>query len=192
VSLLQWALAALTVINAVVFAWGVWGVFVTRGQPTPALKAIKLGAVFTAAAQVAAIAMAREIHMALGYTGLAMLLASQALFWNCVRANRGRPLSLAYCPDVPDHLNRSGPYSWVRHPFYVSYLVTYFAGWVATTNHWLAIPTLMMSIIFAHAARREESKFLESSLAEQYKQYRADVGMFVPRPRTRRRLLSEP
>ncbi|MBL8704257.1 MAG: isoprenylcysteine carboxylmethyltransferase family protein [Rhodospirillales bacterium] len=116
------------------------------------------------------------------WSALALYAVSLVLFWWCVRINRAQPLSLAFSTDRPDHLVTRGPYAWVRHPFYLSYLLCWLAG-VAATGQWLLLATVLaMGWIYRRAALAEEAKFAASPLAEAYRQYMTRAGRFVPTP----------
>ena len=115
---------------------------------------------------------------------LALLLyaVSLAMFWWCVRINRAQPLSLAFSNDRPGHIVTRGPYAWVRHPFYLSYLLCWIAG-VLATGQWVLVATVaFMGWIYWRAAVKEEAKFAASPLGEEYRRYAARAGRFVPTP----------
>jgi len=108
------------------------------------------------------------------------VISLTAFYW-AVAVNRQRPLSWAYSTDTPLHLQVTGPYRYVRHPFYLSYLLTFFGGALATSNPWLLLTVLAMGLGAMRAARMEEAKFEDSPLATDYQEYRGRVGMFFPR-----------
>jgi len=110
-----------------------------------------------------------------------ILVGALWLFSAAVEINSSRPLSLAYSRDIPQHLQRSGPYRWVRHPFYSSYLLGMLGAAVAIHSLWALLPVLTAFAIYFHAARFEEMKFEASDLCSQYARYKAEVGMFFPR-----------
>lgn len=114
-----------------------------------------------------------------------------ALFIWALAENRRRPLSLAWSTDPPDHLVTTGPYRWVRHPFYASYLCAWMGGAAAAGGAiaW-GVPAFMW-LLFYLTARQEESKFARSRLAAAHRRYRATTGMFVPRPARRPELEPE-
>lgn len=114
--------------------------------------------------------------------GAALLVCSQWVYRSAVRATTRHKLSLAFSGDAPTHLNESGIYSRVRHPFYLAYTLTWL-GAVAGTLHWGAILGLVMMFCFyLAAALHEERKFLASGLAAEYRAYRRRTGMFLPKP----------
>jgi protein-S-isoprenylcysteine O-methyltransferase Ste14 len=104
------------------------------------------------------------------------------LFWWAIRVNLKRPLSAAFSPDVPVHLMQEGPYRFIRHPFYCSYLLAWTAGAVATGRPWLLLTVGVMFAIYLRAAHLEEEKFSMSPLARSYGLYRARTGLFLPNP----------
>lgn len=113
---------------------------------------------------------------------LLLYAVSLGMFWWCVRINRTQPLSLAFSTDQPGHIVTSGPYAWVRHPFYLSYLLCWIAG-VLATGQWVLLATVaFMGWIYWRAAVKEEAKFAASPLAEAYRGYAARAGRFVPTP----------
>ena len=74
----------------------------------------------------------------------------------------------------------TGPYRYVRHPFYSSYIL----GWLAAV---IAVPCLATLVIFLgmttiywQAASSEERRFLASPLATDYERYRMHTGLFLP------------
>lgn len=93
-------------------------------------------------------------------------------------ANR---FTAAFDTDKPQFLVRAGPYRFVRHPFYVSY-VTFWVGSSLGGNSpalWLICLVLIGSYIVA--ALLEEKKFKASELAVEYRHYTKTTGFFFPR-----------
>jgi protein-S-isoprenylcysteine O-methyltransferase Ste14 len=116
-----------------------------------------------------------------GAAGLILFAASLALFSWTISATRRTPPTMAFDTDEPEFLLQHGPYNYVRHPFYVSY-VLFWLGTAAATNGILGwvIPALMLAV-YQHAASREEQKFAASGLSLAYHNYRRRAGMFLPR-----------
>jgi protein-S-isoprenylcysteine O-methyltransferase Ste14 len=107
--------------------------------------------------------------------GLAALL-----FHSAIRANRERPLTVVFTKNLPVHLVTSGPYRYIRHPFYAAYCLTWFATAVATRSYLVLGIFLCMTAAYFCAARYEESKFAQSHLGSEYTSYRNRTGMFLP------------
>lgn len=109
-----------------------------------------------------------------------LFTVSLVIFWRSIAATRARPLTLAFAADVPTFLQHRGPYKYVRHPFYLAYLL-FWLGTALTSRsalHWI-MPAIMVPL-YVEAARREEKKFIGSSLAAAYSDYRQRTGMLLP------------
>ncbi len=111
-------------------------------------------------------------------TGLALFLWSQ-------ESVKRHPPHVTFAGKAPDGFLDAGPYRHVRHPFYSAYMLIWFAGVVATANKWLMASALWMSIGYAVAAAEEEAAYERTPFAASYRNYRARVGMFLPRLSTR-------
>lgn len=177
--LVQVLAAALMTINVVVFALSIVSVFRKHEDTGAMLLALKAGALLSAVSEVWAIIASREVGGFLAWLGVVMLGSSLALFFWAASASK-RQLTLAYSGDIPVMVLETGPYRWVRHPFYVSYLMTYSAGVMVSRNLLLLVVVAVMGAIYVHAARTEEAKFAQSPLADAYASYRQRVGMFLP------------
>lgn len=116
---------------------------------------------------------------------IALYLCGLALFLWAQDAVKRRPLHLAFSDGPPDSLVESGPYRYIRHPFYTAYVVVWFAGVVATANLWLMASALWMTMRYAVAATEEELAYEHTAFASHYRRYRASTGMFLPRPPAR-------
>lgn len=115
--------------------------------------------------------------------GLGLMLLSSILFWLCVRVNYRYKLSPAYSQDSPTHLMRMGPYRYIRHPYYTSYILTHLGAAIASQLWWALIPLLLIVGLYLHASRYEEAKFASSELAQAYQHYKQEAGRFLPRLR---------
>jgi protein-S-isoprenylcysteine O-methyltransferase Ste14 len=114
--------------------------------------------------------------------GIGLLILSQLLFRAAVNATSEYKLSLAFSSDMPSSLNKSGPYRYIRHPFYTAYSLTWFAVVVASAHIAAVGALLVMAAFYFTAAWREERKFLRSPLADAYRDYQRFTGMFFPHP----------
>ena len=75
----------------------------------------------------------------------------------------------------------SGPYAFVRHPVYLSYMLAFLAMPVAFPMIATATIFLFNVALYVHAARDDERSLAASELGEAYADYRQRTGMFVPR-----------
>ena len=103
------------------FAWAIAKHFVRPDNQTsrPMQALSLLGLVFTAL-QLFAIAVVDRFGLVGSIAGAVLYLASVALFWWAVITTRRLRLSLAFSSDDPKYLLRTGPYRFIRHPFYTA------------------------------------------------------------------------
>ena len=74
----------------------------------------------------------------------------------------------------------SGPYRWVRHPFYVSFLLAVVANSLVIANWFIAITGVIAFCLIVHRTPREEAKLVER-FGEEYRRYSEHTGRFFPR-----------
>lgn len=175
----QLASAVLLFVCLGSFAWGMKKFFVQPAGMTLGMKLIAaLGVIFGLTHLVAILAVSPIVEQSVAAD--AFYLCSAALFWWAIRSNTKRQLSAAFSPDVPCHLVQQGPYRFIRHPFYCSYLLFWLAGYLATGKAWLFATFAVMLAVYLVAAKQEERKFMRSPLSQAYRQYRSCTGMFLP------------
>ncbi|OYV34186.1 MAG: hypothetical protein B7Z80_21890 [Rhodospirillales bacterium 20-64-7] len=160
------------------FVWGVKHHFRSDRKLPQGMKAISVG-------NLAAIAW---FFIRIGQYGVTpywplpfgMVVVALIVFWWTVSATRSQRLTLAFDDDQPTFLCLRGPYQRIRHPFYASYILFWFATSLTTFGivQWL-VP-IAMAAAYLVAARREECKFAASPLAEAYKSYQKSAPMIVP------------
>jgi len=163
------------------FAWGMRYFFRHPANGSSGMKIIQACGTVFALLQLAAVLLYFQ-SLTAGIVAALLYVASLALFWSTIRANRAIPLSAAFLDDLPVHLNDRGPYRYIRHPFYTSYLLAWLAGVVAVRSLWLAPTAIVMLAIYWKASQTEENKFARSNLAASYAAYRARAGRFLPNP----------
>ena len=111
---------------------------------------------------------------------VACAVLSGAVFaWGVATIRCGR-LTAAFSDDIPAELITSGPFRFVRNPFYVSYLLAYLQAVLASQSPWSMLPLLGMWCIYRRAAELEEQKFERSHLAKTYRRYAVFTGRFLP------------
>jgi protein-S-isoprenylcysteine O-methyltransferase Ste14 len=123
----------------------------------------------------------QPIHLVGGILAACILVASIALYEWARHTIWGRRFGLGWGDHVPEELCEQGPYRFVRHPIYLSYMLAWLAAAVALP-HWITATLLVGgTALFAHAARDDERTIAESPLAAGYAAYRSRVGMFWPK-----------
>jgi protein-S-isoprenylcysteine O-methyltransferase Ste14 len=182
-------LSILLVLSALVvfggFAWGVRGHFVSAKLPI-GMKLI------LALSSLGMVGYLLEI----GNGGVpdwrrAAAFSLQALagglfLWACAATRLDRP-ALAFSRSDPFRLFDAGPFRFVRHPFYMSYLMFWLACALATSSFLVITVTISLIIIYSAAALQEQNAFLSSALRPEYEAYRRTTGFFWPKLRFRNR-----
>lgn len=112
----------------------------------------------------------------------AIIVAGLCLFFYCSSLIRKNKLTIVFSKDSPEFHISKGPYSYVRHPFYSSYIATYAALALVNQNWIFTAICASMFCTYYVAARFEEKKFLNSSLKDSYANYIRTTGMFFPLP----------
>ena len=109
--------------------------------------------------------------------------ASLASFAWAVYATRTASFAVAFAATKPSVLVVSGPFRYVRHPFYTSYMIFWFATCFATTSSVCWVGPALLLACYAMAARKEECLMSRSDLGAEYAGYASRTGMFFPKAR---------
>ncbi|MDO8909574.1 MAG: methyltransferase [Pseudohongiella sp.] len=107
-----------------------------------------------------------------------LYLASLVIFWRSVVT--AKSLDFAFSNKVGDIVT-TGPFGIFRHPFYVSYLIAWWASTILFNSLLMWITALYLTAFYVISARKEERTILASAQAKQYQLYQQNVGMFLPR-----------
>lgn len=107
-----------------------------------------------------------------------LYVLSLVLFWWSVRT--AKKLDFAFSNRVGE-IVVTGPFSFVRHPFYTSYLLAWIASSFLFNSLILWITLFILGGFYFFSAQREEGVILASPQAKRYQNYRKNVGMFLPR-----------
>lgn len=129
----------------------------------------------------ALVAPASDVAYALDLAAVPLLALSIALVAATVATHRV-PLALWHQQeDAPASIVTYGPYRWVRHPFYVAFILL-LLGTAMLTREAIGLGSLLAGVtVLGWTARREEQKLLASSYGDEYAAYLARTGRFVPR-----------
>jgi protein-S-isoprenylcysteine O-methyltransferase Ste14 len=111
---------------------------------------------------------------------VALLLASLVLYEVARHVIWHRKFHLAWTGEVPGEVCSEGPYRYMRHPLYVSYMLAFAAQLVAFPSL-VTLGLFVLNVgLFTHAAITDERSLARSDLAEEYARYKASTGMFLP------------
>lgn len=91
-----------------------------------------------------------------------------------------KPLTVIHSSDAPEYIVTAGPYGFVRHPFYTSYLANFAAAAVISSSALPLYAFIGATWTYWRAAVAEESKFEQGPLAHAYKSYRSRTSMLIP------------
>lgn len=113
--------------------------------------------------------------------GVAMLSISFGLFWWAIPYAKNAKLSLAFTKASSKEILVEGPYHYVRHPFYTSYLLFWLGGVLVTQNYWLLISVTVMGWFYAKAINSEEKNLLNGDMGASYQNYMLKTGAVFPK-----------
>ena len=82
--------------------------------------------------------------------------------------------------DLPPMLVTKGPYSRVRHPFYLAFLLMFLAAAAIVPNAGTISVLIYAAFLLNHTAAREERRLCTSHFGKQYRSYIARSGRFIP------------
>jgi protein-S-isoprenylcysteine O-methyltransferase Ste14 len=105
-------------------------------------------------------------------------LGGLLLVWTL--SNLGKNLTDTVATRKDHSLVTSGPYRFVRHPFYLSGLVSLVGGSLATANWFLLLAGLLPLGFLVVRTKTEEQKLIER-FGDEYRNYMARTGRFFPR-----------
>ena len=118
---------------------------------------------------------------AFAIAGILMYTAAVAVFLSAIEAaDRTRLQRMFLDHPLPDRLINDGPFRWVRHPFYLGYIIGALAPAVAIHHLVILLVSIVMVAITVIAAFREERVWLASPRGDAYREYRRRTGMFLP------------
>jgi protein-S-isoprenylcysteine O-methyltransferase Ste14 len=111
----------------------------------------------------------------------ALTLVAVALYEWARSTIRGRKFHIIYSDRVPEALCTDGPYRYIRHPLYASYITAFAAVFVLRPTLLAAIVLVLNLVFFTYGAVRDERALESGPFAAAYAAYKARVGRFFPR-----------
>ena len=115
----------------------------------------------------------------LRWTGVGLGLCAGLLFTWTLR-NLGRNLTDTVVTRKVHTLVVTGPYRWVRHPFYCAVALVLLANSLAAANAFLFATGCVLILLFRFRTRKEEENLL-ARFGDDYRKYMERTGRFVPR-----------
>jgi protein-S-isoprenylcysteine O-methyltransferase Ste14 len=162
------------------FTWAILHLFRREASMPTTMRWLGLfGSLFTIVQFLAIVLSNPPLFLAV--LGALLYISTLALFWWAVPFARKASLRLAFTQTQSTELLRDGPYRWVRHPFYASYMLFWISGTVATGQPWLLVSLFVMSGFYVTAIIREESELLARADLAEYPEYRSATGCLTPK-----------
>lgn len=178
VPLLTVLVLAIAYVSLAAFAWATRRHFVVSGSMPLGMKLVFLLNVLGGVWFTAAIALSGS-GPGSPYAA-ALMSAALMLFCATIMATRASRLPIAFATELPGFIYRTGPYRYVRHPFYVSYMLFWTGTALAVSSLAIWAVPLVMCALYMSIALSEERRLSTSRLAEAYRTYRTTTGMFIP------------
>jgi protein-S-isoprenylcysteine O-methyltransferase Ste14 len=136
---------------------------------------------FTGAATAIFLGLYVPIRLYNALASIGVLICSLTLYEWARHVISGRSFYIAWSGDVPAALCDQGPYAYVRHPIYASYILAFLAMLVAMPTLVTLAVLVFNAGLFTHAALSDERSLGSGTFAAEYVLYRKRTGMFLPR-----------
>lgn len=120
-----------------------------------------------------------HVSVALRWAGVALGIAAGMLVVWTFRS-LGKNLTDTVVTRREHTLVMRGPYRWVRHPLYLSVMLSVVANTLAAAN-WFILLTGALCFALIVARTRREEVFLLARFGDAYADYRRRTGWFFPR-----------
>lgn len=152
-----------------VLHWGCIGSYIKARAAAAAAAAAQQGSAQFASGPASSLALYDVI-------GLGLLAGAVGLNWAAARH-----LGRAYDRVVqPDALVTSGPYAWVQHPIYSSYMMLFCGYAMVLHSFGYALLALVVCLVYYKSRVALEGDVLRQAFGEQYRQYQQRTKLFVP------------
>ncbi len=163
---------------AVYWVWMRWG-FARPEQAPVKMRVLEISAFASAFLHLGELAVA-PLSRFTDLCSFALYGLAISLFLWAAITTRGTGIAFAFSKHPAKAQIVSGPYRWVRHPFYLAYAITWVAGTIACRSPLLLGTVVAMLSLYIDAAVREEQQLLAGPLRSEYLVYKANVGIFGP------------
>jgi len=114
----------------------------------------------------------------IGFAGLNFLSLS-ILIWT-FRTTKGIQFNNIFVTKPPEHICTTGSYRWVRHPYYLSYLMCYFSTLTINTSVYNFGGLLILSVLYLLAIKSEEQLIMKSDASGTYQAYSMRTKRIIP------------
>lgn len=119
------------------------------------------------------------LPVAVRWIGVVLGIAcSLLMYWTL--SSLGKNLTDTVVTRTGATLVTHGPYRWVRHPFYVTAALLMASVTMLTANWLIGLTSLIVLTLLAVRTPKEEKMLIER-FGQQYRDYMARTGRFIPR-----------
>jgi protein-S-isoprenylcysteine O-methyltransferase Ste14 len=155
--------------------------FTSSGTDDAGALWAQISFMFTGALTTISLGLFVPIRLYNGIASIAILACSLTLYEWARHVIRGRSFYIAWSGDVPAALCDAGPYAYIRHPIYASYILAFLAVLVAMPTPITLAIFVFNAGLFTHAALSDERSLAAGPFAADYALYKNRTGMFLPR-----------
>ena len=120
-----------------------------------------------------------ELPAAVRWLGAAVGMAA-ALMMAWTLHNLGQNLTDSVVTRSAANLVTSGPYRWIRHPFYVSFALLIVSAALLAANWLIALAGAAVFVLLDLRTPKEERRLLDR-FGDDYRNYAARTGKYLPR-----------
>ena len=154
---------------------------VVNADLEPAAWISQIMFVFGGTVTVWFLGMRHPIHLPNGIIAATLLAGSVALYEWARHTISRRRFGIAGSGHVPEALCDTGPYRFIRHPIYLSYVLAHLAV-LAAIPHWVTAAIFAtVAALCVYWAIDDERALTASGLSADYAAYRRRTGMFLPK-----------
>jgi protein-S-isoprenylcysteine O-methyltransferase Ste14 len=158
-----------------VLHWGALGSFMRQKAAAAAAQAAAEAAAAAASTSQTPVAAASSLAL-YDVVGLVLLIAAVWLNWQAARH-----LGRAYDRVVqPEALVTAGPYAFVQHPIYSSYMLLFCGYAMFLHSFGYAVLALVVCCLYYKSRVGLEAAVLQQAFGERYTQYQHSTKLFVP------------
>lgn len=176
---LDWVLLAVAAATGVIIAVALQDFFVDS-RSNPRIRALQDVGIAFAVVHFGGILLLGSAGPRWAAAAIVMYVVAALLFLSALESARRLPLPRTLVDDqMPKALITTGPFAFVRHPFYIAYALAWLAAPVATHGPIITLFGVMSVVVYIIAARREE-RLLEAHFGDAYRAYRSGTGVILP------------
>lgn len=178
--MLQLLITVMAIVNLIAFLGAGLFFFKKPARPNKNFILLNFFGLAAIASHIFYLLHTRNEHLFYYYVGAIISTISLILFWTTLFYTKSQSMSFAFNnSNFPKKIFTFGPYKFVRHPFYTSYILAWFANPIIHGHLWTFIFLLILTFLYTKAAIDEEKYFLNSEFKNEYKDYIKSTGFFM-------------